>query len=351
MTRSPHTGQGALRHSLAVILLLAVALFGAVAANAGPGTAPASAATEGYVAYLGCGLAQDTKPAHACDLDEGAEFGAFFRSPVTTTYEVCVDFPGERHLCRPEQEAVAGTLYVNKITTDVGGALRLTWLVGGEEVAEWSFHVQVQAPVFGKTAAVSARSGRILIRDPKGGGFVPLEGEESAPMGTVIDARAGVVSLVAASGEGGTSSGRFHAGVFRLDQRKGRSPFHRGRVGLTVLTLTGRLPKCGAAVGSKAGHGGNGRHIWGDAHGDFQTGGRYAAATVGGTKWLTEDTCAGTRVAVARGVVSVADHRNHRTVLVTAHHSYLAAASGAHHRSRARVDRAATGQERSGIPS
>ena len=140
------------------------------------------------------------------------------------------------------------------------------------------------------------------------------------------DARAGVVSLLAASGDSGTASGLFHAGVFRIGQRKGRSPFHPGRVGLTVLTLTGPLPKCGAAASSGAGHGGKGRRIWGDAHGDFQTGGRYAAATVGGTRWLTEDTCAGTRVAVARGVVSVADHRTHRTVLVTAHHSYLAGA-------------------------
>jgi hypothetical protein len=45
---------------------------------------------------------------------------------------------------------------------------------------------------------------------------------------------------------------------------------------------------------------------------------------VGGTKWLTAETCAGTRVTVARGVVSVLDKVRHRTIVVPAPHSYLA---------------------------
>jgi hypothetical protein len=45
---------------------------------------------------------------------------------------------------------------------------------------------------------------------------------------------------------------------------------------------------------------------------------------VRGTIWLTEDTCAGTRVTVRRGLVAVSDFARHRTVMVPKHHSYLA---------------------------
>jgi hypothetical protein len=58
--------------------------------------------------------------------------------------------------------------------------------------------------------------------------------------------------------------------------------------------------------------------------GRFQTSGRYAAATVRGTIWLTEDFCDGTLIQVARGVVSVQDLVTHATVTVTAGHSFFA---------------------------
>jgi hypothetical protein len=45
---------------------------------------------------------------------------------------------------------------------------------------------------------------------------------------------------------------------------------------------------------------------------------------VRGTIWLTEDSCAGTRVSVRRGLVAVSDFRRHRTVMVPKGHSYLA---------------------------
>lgn len=184
-------------------------------------------------------------------------------------------------------------------------------------------------PVFGKRVTLSPVSGSILVKSPGHRSFVPLAATDSVPLGTVIDASRGTVEIFAAGGpQPETQSGLFGGGVFRIAQRLSRSPFHPGRVGLTVLTLTGGTPRCGAAAGSLAarassrGRGGN--HLWGDAHGNFQTGGRFASATVGGTKWLTAETCAGTRVKVARGVVSVTDRLHHRRILVTAPHSYLA---------------------------
>jgi ferric-dicitrate binding protein FerR (iron transport regulator) len=49
------------------------------------------------------------------------------------------------------------------------------------------------------------------------------------------------------------------------------------------------------------------RQLWGDGRGRFRTRGRYGAATVRGTKWLTDDRCDGTLVRVKRGKVDVQD--------------------------------------------
>ena len=45
------------------------------------------------------------------------------------------------------------------------------------------------------------------------------------------------------------------------------------------------------------------RRLWGDGKGSFRTSGRYSAATVRGTRWLTEDRCDGTITRVVRGEV------------------------------------------------
>jgi hypothetical protein len=66
------------------------------------------------------------------------------------------------------------------------------------------------------------------------------------------------------------------------------------------------------------------RQLWGNGKGSFQTRGRYAAATVRGTHWLTADRCDGTLTKVLRGVVQVNDLPKHTTVTVPAGHSYLA---------------------------
>ena len=44
------------------------------------------------------------------------------------------------------------------------------------------------------------------------------------------------------------------------------------------------------------------RKLWGDGKGTFRTTGKYSAATVRGTKWLVQDSCAGTLTRVTQGV-------------------------------------------------
>jgi hypothetical protein len=102
---------------------------------------------------------------------------------------------------------------------------------------------------------------------------------------------------------------------------------------LTELRLRG-APACGRGARSgelaraaRRRRGSRGSRLWGDGHGKFRTRGRHGAATVRGTRWLTEERCAGTLVRVSRGVVGVRDFARHRTVEVPAGHRYLARAS------------------------
>ncbi|MGZ4174365.1 MAG: hypothetical protein ACXVQR_07795, partial [Solirubrobacteraceae bacterium] len=65
------------------------------------------------------------------------------------------------------------------------------------------------------------------------------------------------------------------------------------------------------------------RRLWGNSSRGFRTRGRYGSASVRGTIWLTEDRCDGTFFQVAKGTVFVLDFVRHKTVRITAHHSYL----------------------------
>ena len=59
--------------------------------------------------------------------------------------------------------------------------------------------------------------------------------------------------------------------------------------------------------------------LWGkDSGGAFRTRGNGSVATVRGTEWRTEDTCAGTTVYVREGAVSVWPRRGGRSKLVRA---------------------------------
>jgi hypothetical protein len=111
---------------------MVVALFGSAA--------PASAQGAAFRHYVACGLSQNAKPAHVCQ--KPRKKGAFFRSNnADVFYTVCVRFPTGKNLCAPEQEAVQGTLYVNKITTNIPGEHKVTWFVKGKRVGLFKFLV------------------------------------------------------------------------------------------------------------------------------------------------------------------------------------------------------------------
>ena len=116
--------------------LLAVGLGIALLTSAAPATAQGAA----FKHYVACGLSQKAKPSHLCQ--KPRKKGAFFRSNnADVFYTVCVKFPTKKNLCAPKQEAVKGTLYVNKITTNIPGEHRVSWFVEGKRVGVFNFLV------------------------------------------------------------------------------------------------------------------------------------------------------------------------------------------------------------------
>jgi hypothetical protein len=113
-------------------MLLAVALL------AGATTATAGAAA--YKHYVACGVSQNAKPAHKCP--KGSKKGAFFKSlKGDVNYSVCVKFPTGKNICAKAQPATQGTLYVNKVTSNIPGKHRVTWFVEGKRVGSFVFQV------------------------------------------------------------------------------------------------------------------------------------------------------------------------------------------------------------------
>ena len=117
--------------------LIAVLLATALLASAAFATTAGAAA---YKHYVSCGVSQNAKPKHKCP--KKAKKGAFFKSlKADVNYSVCVKFPTGKNICAKAQPAAQGTLYVNKITSNIPGKHRVSWFVEGKRVGSFVFRV------------------------------------------------------------------------------------------------------------------------------------------------------------------------------------------------------------------
>jgi len=182
----------------------------------------------------------------------------------------------------------------------------------------------VPPPVLGETVNLAAVRGKVRVAAPGSKRFLSLTGGTQIPVGSVVDTRRGKVRLTSAVNKRGkTQTGRFSGGLFKLRQAP-----RAGAVTEVALTggnfrscARGRLALRGARSGPI-------RRVFSVAarRSRFRSRGRYSAATVRGTKWLTLDRCDGTLTRVIQGTVAVRDFARRRTVLVRAGQSYLARA-------------------------
>lgn len=97
-----------------------------------PAPAPTPPAPS-YRTFLACGMSAAARPASSCGKRQ--KKGAFFEASQPVAYTVCVRYPSRRELCARDQQAAAGTVYVNKVTSSIPGQHRVRWTVAGQVVA------------------------------------------------------------------------------------------------------------------------------------------------------------------------------------------------------------------------
>lgn len=176
------------------------------------------------------------------------------------------------------------------------------------------------APENGEKVVVAPKAGTVFVTTP-GGKKVKLEAGQTIPVGSIVDATRGKVTLTSVNRKGETQTAVFFGGVFLVQQQEGS--------GLVVLKLRGGL-NCGKAarsgrVASRLERGGKkSRKLWGSGKGNFRTEGNNGSATVRGTIWLTEDRCNGTFFKVNQGVVTIRDFGANETFQLGKGKSYLA---------------------------
>ena len=190
-------------------------------------------------------------------------------------------------------------------------------------------------PALDSTAGLAPVSGRITVKVPGTHRFRTLAAGATLPLGTVVNARHGVVLIVgaSASSSGEVASGQFSSGVFEVTQHPPSTSI--------VLVLVSSYATCPAPVHGVLARAASNKkkqkkkkkkhysakvlnQVFGKAHGQFKTRGHYATAADEGTGWRTSDRCDGTLIAVTAGKVTLTDFVHHRTVLLTAGHHYLA---------------------------
>jgi hypothetical protein len=160
-----------------------------------------------------------------------------------------------------------------------------------------------------------------------GGKLVPLTEADQLRSGTVVDTRNGSLQLTTASPQKHKrQTGTFGGAIFKIEQ------VHSG---LTTLSLVENALRGAPSYASCKAKGAQAAAVskkvlqllHSSAKGKFRTKGRYAAATVRGTKWTIADRCDGTLTHDITDSVVVNDFVRHKTIVLRHGKSYLALAA------------------------
>jgi hypothetical protein len=149
-------------------------------------------------------------------------------------------------------------------------------------------------PVLGRSVVVAPVTGKVRVKAAGTHRSVVLRAARVVPTGSFIDATRGKVRIVTADTTvGKTQSGDFNGGPFVVRQLLLSTT--RKELDVCTARAAARKPLPPRVVSK----------VTGKAKGRFRTVGRFAAATVRGTEWWTEDRCDGTETQVQQGVVDV----------------------------------------------
>jgi hypothetical protein len=186
-----------------------------------------------------------------------------------------------------------------------------------------------QGPARGRTFDLAYVSGRVRYHRP-GARYARLPDDHVVlPLDSVVDTTRGRARVAVEADDAGTiESAEFYTGAFGVFQR--RTAADPSASIADIVLAAGNFGACRRAAGALATPSRRPRPIrrlWGAASGQFRTRGRYASATIRGTRWLTQDFCSATRVTVRKGVVDVFDYRRKRARRIRAGQSITVTAS------------------------
>ena len=182
-----------------------------------------------------------------------------------------------------------------------------------------------------------AISGEVFVKLPgrslkQDGGFIPLKGVASVPVGSTVDARKGELELESAANGYAASdkrakqqTARIKAGMFAIRQKK----LKKGAAKKTsISTDIGLLSPPGAEAACQKGPSkGIVRSLSMVAKGLYRTLGGASTATARNATFVTTDRCDGTVTEVGRGRVTLAvKGSKQKPVVVSAGGAYLAKA-------------------------
>ncbi|WP_028065809.1 thrombospondin type 3 repeat-containing protein [Solirubrobacter soli] len=171
-------------------------------------------------------------------------------------------------------------------------------------------------PAPGKTALVRTLSGEVFVKLPgrslkQNGGFVPLKGIASVPVGSTVDARKGELEMKSAANGFAASdkrakqqTARIKAGIFAIRQKKAK----KGKAkSASISTDIGLLSPPGAEAACQKGPAkGIVRSLSMVAKGLYTAVGGASTATARDATFATTDRCDGTLTEVGKGRVTLA---------------------------------------------
>ena len=239
---------------------------------------------------------------------------------VTATKSVARLTPGATYHFRVVATNASGTTYGPDATFSTAAPVLTT--ADSRPVTQVATQPQpvpaAASPVVGKSLVADGVSGTVEVKPPGTGKWTTLAPGVQLPFGTQIDTRKGKLTFETALPGGKKQVADMWGGVSLMRQAAD---------GMVDVYLGGPRPSCRkrAARSALAAKKPVRKLIWvKDKKGRFRSHGKNSVATVRGTLWMTQETCAGTLTRVREGAVAVRDLRLRRTVLVRAGHSYLA---------------------------
>jgi hypothetical protein len=188
-------------------------------------------------------------------------------------------------------------------------------LYDGGHVFAASIGPAAAEPKTGKFVGASLVSGEATIQIPPSKTFVPLNPGDVVPVGSVVDATKGRVRITIKLPSGKLQSTDFYSGIFKVTQAKS---------GLATMVLAGSLKAARSVATAAKAKKKVLRQLWASGSGRFATKGRFAAATIRGTTWLTIDRADATVIRVTAGKIAVRDFKKKRTIVIGKGRTYTA---------------------------